>query len=69
MADQAPVVHIGENSPERVAYVLTHEVLWNLEGLKTSQISRELYLDTYAECLRAVRGLRHASLNAQKQNR
>ena len=62
MADKPPVVHIGENSPEQVALKLV-EVVANLE-------SRELYasgknpadrrwiLDTYAECLAAVRGYR-----------
>ncbi len=53
MAEEA-VVHIGENSPEQVAYVLTRDVLWNVEGLNWDKIDRKTYLDTYAECLLAV---------------
>jgi hypothetical protein len=60
MADQT-TVHIGENSPEEVAYKLLKIVASN-EG-KTLQYAqgapatadRSWLLDTYAECLRAVR--------------
>ena len=61
MADAAPVVHIGENSPERVAYVLQRDVL-NVEKYKPR--TREYILDSYAECIHAVRGLR----NVPKKN-
>ncbi len=63
MADET-VVHIGENSPEHVAFRLL-ELVMSCEkrtqfdppssGLKT--VDREYLLDTYAECLRAVGGL------------
>lgn len=57
MAD-APVVHIGENSPEHVAHDLMIGVL-NAENISREQRTRKLMLDTYAECLDAVRGLRN----------
>jgi hypothetical protein len=50
MADK-PVVHIGENSPEYVAYQLMREV-FQLEA--PQKVDRKMYLDTYAECLLAV---------------
>jgi hypothetical protein len=64
MSDQ-PVVHIGENSPEYVAWKLLHEVA-NAEGKvfhnnpssNYTAADRAWILDTYAECLKAVRGLR-----------
>lgn len=64
MAD-APVVHIGENSPEKVAHTLLHEIA-RIEGKTFHQnpnagyqtATREWILDTYAECLFAVRGHR-----------
>lgn len=54
MAD-APVVHIGENSPEYVAYKLMNDIL-RLEKHQT--ISRKLLLDTYSECIEAAKGYR-----------
>ena len=53
MADQ-PIVHIGENSPEQVAFKLMHEVLFNIENTKWENLDRKTYLDTYSECLLAV---------------
>ncbi len=50
MAD-VPVIHIGENSPENIAYKLTHEIA----RLEKGFADRKKLLDTYAECLRAVR--------------
>jgi hypothetical protein len=50
MADK-PVVHIGENSPEHVAYQLMQTVLGNEAHQKWN---RKLILDTYAERLLAV---------------
>ncbi len=55
MAD-TPVVHIGENSPEQVAYRLMIDVA-NVEGY-LNKMDRKKILDTYAECLDAVRGRR-----------
>lgn len=53
MADEA-VVHIGENSPEQVAYRLMREILLNVESKDYSDLDREAYLNTYAECLYTV---------------
>lgn len=66
MSDK-PIVHIGENSPEEVAYKLL-KVIANLErkslvnsapeGREWAAADREYVLSTYAECFEAVRGLR-----------
>jgi hypothetical protein len=64
MAD-APVVHIGENSPEYVALKLA-EVVARIEGKslyidaqqREKTADRKWLLDTYAECLNAVKGYR-----------
>jgi hypothetical protein len=64
MAD-APVVHIGENSPEYVAYRLMLDIA-EAEGKRfskpapgyggSSQVAdRDWILNTYRQCLRAVR--------------
>jgi hypothetical protein len=50
MAD-APVVHIGENSPEYVAFMLMDRV--NAAEKHPTQTRRQI-LDLYAECLLAV---------------
>ena len=51
MAD-APVVHIGENSPEGIA----HKLFVKLQSLNQPQdTKRDWYLDLYAECLLTVR--------------
>ena len=66
MADK-PVVHIGESSPEKIAYTLLHDVMTaekktlvmhRQEGGIT-QADRKYLLDTYAECLAAAQGRRH----------
>jgi hypothetical protein len=65
MADTpAPVVHIGENSPEKVAFDLMRVVI-HIDNKQVSGISgkgdptdRKWILDTYAECLNAVKGYR-----------
>lgn len=64
MADKtaAPVVHIGENSPEKVALDLLN-IIVTLEGRQlyktgNNPADRKWFLDTYVECLRAVRGYR-----------
>jgi hypothetical protein len=55
MSDK-PVVHIGENSPEQVAYRLMRDVLVNENN---ANVTRKLLLDTFAECLEAVKGYRN----------
>jgi hypothetical protein len=65
MADTTPVVHIGENSPEQVAFKLLQSIAGN-EGKKLSGATptvgeypdKKWLLDTYAECLHAVKGYR-----------
>jgi hypothetical protein len=60
MADQ-PVVHIGENSPEHVAFRLM-EVIARVEGIElyrssdNSYATREWLLRTYRDCLVTVKG-------------
>jgi hypothetical protein len=61
-----PVVHIGENSPEEVAFKLMEKVArlekkifyHSSERTQDSTADRQWLLDTYAECLHAVRGYR-----------
>lgn len=57
MAEET-VVHIGENSPEHVAYRLMRDVLLIVEEVRLGDIDRKTYLDTYAECVAAAKGLR-----------
>ncbi len=60
MAD-APVLHIGENSPEHVAYKLLQAIAAAESKLLTATMGgpatadRKWLLDTYAECLITVR--------------
>jgi hypothetical protein len=67
MADATPVVHIGENSPEHVAYKLLSSVAFaegkSVFGLFASKdpADRKWILDSYAECLEATKGLRDIS--------
>lgn len=64
MVDVAPIVHIGENSPEQVAYKLLKTIASNehksLEGSMAGNASadKKWLLDTYAECLHTVKGYR-----------
>jgi hypothetical protein len=66
MADAAPVVHIGENSPEHVAYRLLVDIArierkaFSHGDLSSgwSTADRKWVLDTYAECLKAAKGNR-----------
>ena len=48
------VVHIGENSPEQVAYRLMIDVFTS-EKKGVSTVDRETILNTYSQCLVAVR--------------
>ncbi|MEX0955214.1 MAG: hypothetical protein WDZ83_08395 [Rhizobiaceae bacterium] len=63
MAD-APVVHIGENSPEQVAFKLlatvAHAEGKGIFGLTSGneKADRSYILGTYSECLQAARGHR-----------
>ncbi len=59
MADKPAVVHIGENSPEGVAYKLFIDIR-NAESNSTQTRDRAYILDTYAECLVAATGFRPA---------
>ena len=59
MADSTDV-HIGENSPEFIAYQLLKDVT-RVEGIPlgaltpSPKLTRKYILDTYAECLNAVK--------------
>jgi hypothetical protein len=57
MAD-APVVHIGENSPQHIAYQLFQHIVAvegkSLASGRPGTANRKWILDTYAECLRTV---------------
>lgn len=59
MAD-APVVHIGENSPEEVAYKLLQDIARCEQKTSYGKIAadKDYILNTYAEALNAVRGYR-----------
>ena len=55
-------IHIGENSPEHIAWKLFHDVaavegkaLHRNPGPNQEPANRQWILDTYAECIRAVR--------------
>lgn len=65
MADTKTTIHLGENSPEHVAYkLLNHIAHLESKSLNGSidhperNASRKWLLDTYAECVNAVRGHR-----------
>jgi hypothetical protein len=51
---EAPAIYIGENSPEYVAYRL-FEIVRSVERADETTITRQWILDTYSECLQAVR--------------
>ena len=58
MADQT-VVHIGENSPEQVAFKL-FEIICNVEkreffGHGKDPVDREYVLRTYAQCVQVTK--------------
>ena len=60
MADQN-IVHIGENSPEQVAYKLLHKVeraegKVDAGGDPKPGTDRKWILETSAECLKAAQG-------------
>ena len=52
------VVHIGENSPEQVAYKLMRDCLLKEKLPEDSPARIKRLLDIYAECLHTVRGYR-----------
>ena len=57
-----PVVHIGENSPEHVAYRLLRDLMTaedrGIRDTSKNRVDRKWLLDTYAECLYAANGHR-----------
>ena len=53
MADE-PIVHIGENSPEQVAYKMMRDILTSIEGRSLRDTTRAEYLQTYLQCRNAV---------------
>ena len=53
MADEA-IVHIGENSPEQVAYRL-FETIATVESKTTNDMDRDYILSTYVDCIKAVK--------------
>jgi len=56
MAEESGV-HIADNSPEHVAFNLMEHIR-TAERRRIDSVDRAWILDTYAECLSAVRGLR-----------
>jgi hypothetical protein len=64
---ESTVVHIGENSPEKIAYVLLCDIarmestVLHSNPSNGQQIAtRQWLLDTYSECIEAVKGYRRA---------
>ena len=51
MADSAPVVHIGENTPQEVAWKLMQLIRGNTPGPAKT---KEDILNLYADCLTTV---------------
>jgi hypothetical protein len=51
------VIHIAENSPEHVAYRMMRDVFL-VENKPFDSLTRDEYLDTFDECLEAVKGFR-----------
>ena len=51
------VIHIAENSPEHVAYKMMRD-LFVVENKPFESLARDEYLNTYDECLEAVKGFR-----------
>lgn len=54
MSDKSSDIHLGENSPQHIAYKLMDKIRMN-EG---KQFERNYILDLYAECLDAALGRR-----------
>ena len=62
---EKPVVYVGENSPEQIAYKLMGHIaevekkVFRTAELGNSTVAgRKWILDTYSECLAAAKGLR-----------
>jgi hypothetical protein len=62
MSDGAPVVYVGENSPEQIAYRLMldiasveRKVLHSNSGGEFTSADRKWILDTFAQCMNVVR--------------
>lgn len=54
MAD-APIAHIGENSPEEVAYKLMQRIFSAENRSASGSQDRKYILSTYVECVKAVK--------------
>ena len=59
MADAAPVVHVGENSPEEIAYKMML-LIGRVEGKSVlsdspQRMTREWIISTYVQCRVAVK--------------
>lgn len=63
MSEAKPPFHLGENSPEEVAYKLMQHIKGHeeLPSDKEPGARRKYILDLYDECLTAVRGGRIVS--------
>lgn len=57
MTEKQYTIQMGENSPEFIAYKLMHDIF----RVERADRTREEILNTYAECLYAVRGYREFS--------
>ena len=58
MTDKQPAALNCETAPEYVAMRMAEIILIYIEDGSWNHITREKYLDTYAECLETVRGNR-----------
>ena len=56
-------IRIAENTPEQVAYKLFDDIRV-AENRQLANMDRQYILDTYAECMEAVRGERDWRANA-----
>lgn len=57
------IIHIAENSPEHIAYKMMRDV-FVVENKPFDSLTRDEYLDTFEECLEAVKGFRKRKLPA-----
>jgi len=61
MTDKQPAALNCETAPEYVAMRMAEIILIYIEDGSWNHITREKYLDTYAECLETVRGNRNVA--------
>jgi hypothetical protein len=50
---------LPEKSPEQVAVEMAEKILFEIEGKKPKDVTRSEYLETVAECIRALGGGDH----------